>query len=57
MKIKIGMYAPIKEVLLKTGTDDLVENSDLNKKEGKLISFKANRVGSSTEGNGAPGRT
>ena len=51
------MYTPIKEVLLKTGTDDLVENSDLNKKEGKLIPFSANRVGSSTESNGAPGRT
>jgi hypothetical protein len=59
MKIKIGMYAPVKEVLKATGTDGLcVEEIETQEKEGKLIPFSpTQRVGSSTDGNGARGGT
>ena len=55
MKIKIGLFAPVKA----TGTDGFViENSESQEKEGKLIPFSPNqRVGSSTVGIGAPGQT
>lgn len=58
MKIKIGMYAPTKEQYRATGTDGVPspesKTQNLNEiKEGKLIPFSPNRVGSSTVGNGA----
>ena len=51
MKIKIGMFAPVKA----TGADGIrIENSESQEKEGKLIPFSPNqRVGSSTDGIGA----
>ncbi len=57
MKIKIGMYAPAKEALKATGTDGFcVEGTETQEKEGKLIPFSlTQRVGSSTDGIGAPG--
>lgn len=55
MKIKMGIYAPVKA----TGTDGFcIEDSEILEKEGKLIPFSPNRVGSSTVGFGARrGRT
>ena len=54
MKIKMGIYAPVKA----TGTDGFcIEDSEILEKEGKLIPFSPNRVGSSTFGIGALGRT
>ncbi len=58
MKIKIGMYAPTKVQYTATGTDGnpSPESSTQNFneiKEGKLIPFSPNRVGSSTVGSGA----
>lgn len=58
MKIKIGMYAPSKEQMKATGTDGTPspgnKTQNLNEiKEGKLIPFSPNRVGSSTVENGA----
>lgn len=61
MKIKIGMYAPAKEQMKATGTygtpSPETETQNLMKKEGKLLPFSLNRVGSSTVGNGAQERT
>ncbi len=59
MKIKIGMYAPAKDVLKATGTDGIcVEGMETQEKEGKLIPFSpTQRVGSSTVRFGALGRT
>ncbi len=55
MKIKIGLYAPTQEPMKATGTDG---NSNFKKsKEGTLLSFPSNRVGSSTDGVGARGGT
>lgn len=54
MKIKMGIYAPVKA----TGTDGFcIEDSEILEKDGKLIPFSPNRVGSSTVGIGALGRT
>ncbi len=45
----------------RTGTDGTPatgnQTQNLNQKEGKLLPFSPNRVGSSTEGVGASGRT
>ena len=50
MKIKMGIYAPVKA----TGTDGFcIEDSEILEKEGKLIPFSPNRVGSSTVDIGA----
>ncbi len=61
MKIKIGMYAPTKEQYKANGTDGNPspesKTQNLNEKEGKLIPFSPNRVGSSTVENGASGGT
>ena len=62
MKIKIGMYAPSKEQYKATGTDGTpspeTKTQNLNEKEGKLLPFSpTQRVGSSTVGSGASGRT
>ncbi|MGZ3805176.1 MAG: hypothetical protein ACXVB4_13250 [Pseudobdellovibrionaceae bacterium] len=61
MKIKMGLYAPTKEPMKATGTDGSSSpgNQNLNsmEKEGKLLPFSSNRVGSSTVGNGARGGT
>ena len=62
MKIKIGMYAPTKEQYEATETDGMPSSGNqtrnLNEKEGKILPFSPNpRVGSSTDGNGASGRT
>ncbi len=61
MKIKIGMYAPTKDQYKATGTDGTPspenQTRNLNEKEGKLLPFSpTQRAGSSTVGNGAPGR-
>jgi hypothetical protein len=59
MKIKIGMLAPTKMKATGTDGEPLSEKSqNLQEKEGKLLEFDPNRRGgSSTVGNGAPGRT
>jgi hypothetical protein len=62
MKIKIGMYAPSQEQYKATGTDGTPssesQTQNLSEKEGKLLPFSpTQRVGSSTVGIGAPGRT
>lgn len=62
MKIKIGMYAPAKEQYRATGTDGTPstgnQTQNLTAKEGKLLPFSpTQRVGSSTVGIGASGRT
>jgi hypothetical protein len=63
MKIKIGLYAPVKEPIKATGTDGIPstrsENSNFreNKEAATVLSFPSTRVGSSTVGNGASGRT
>jgi site-specific DNA recombinase len=65
-KIKMGLYAPTKEPMKATGTDGNPspgsENSILreNKEGAAVLSFQSKnstRVGSSTVGNGASGRT
>ena len=55
MKIKMGIYASVKA----TGTDGfcIEQDSEILEKEGKLIPFNPNRVGSSTVGIGARGGT
>lgn len=61
MKIKIGLHSPTKEQYKATGTDGNPspesKTQNLNEKEGKLLPFSSNRVGSSTVGNGARGGT
>lgn len=57
-KIKIGIYAPTVSEMKATGTDGEPSgqgtlNLDFKEKEGKLLPFSPNRVGSSTVGNGA----
>jgi len=61
-KIKMGIYAPVKEQYKATGTDGIpspqAQISNFKEKEGKIIPFSTStRVGSSTVGNGASGRT
>lgn len=57
MKIKIGLYAPAEEQYKATGTDGNPSTNsktqNLINKEGKLLPFSSNRVGSSTVGSGA----
>ncbi|MGZ3796664.1 MAG: hypothetical protein ACXVB1_09870, partial [Pseudobdellovibrionaceae bacterium] len=61
MKIKMGLYAPTKEPMKATGTDGSPspgnQTQNFMEKEGKLLPFSPNRVGSSTVGNGARGGT
>jgi len=53
-KIKLGLFAPT-EQMKATGTDgESLNFKESKEKEGKILPFSPNRVGSSTDGIGAP---